>query len=178
MTTQQGTRDRVAARLRGGIHLADGFFIGTTSLAAGVILLIILGAQVFGYFVTLTQVTQQLTAWVSSLHLAPIVVLVAILAGKMLLGSIMDQAAIIILAVPVVLILHNEEAAVVTKIEGVGRARKYHIRQTDGLAQELDYAQLSVLYLGYCWFIKRIFWETIRRKRQTPSFYPIWILVK
>ena len=67
------------------------------------ILLIILGAQVFGYFVTLTQVTQQLTAWVSSLHLAPIVVLVAILAGKMLLGSIMDQAAIIILAVPVVL---------------------------------------------------------------------------
>ena len=58
------------------------------------------------------------------------------------------------LAVPVVLILHNEEAAVVTKIEGVGRARKYHIRQTDGLAQELDYAQLSVLYLGYCWFIK------------------------
>ena len=58
------------------------------------------------------------------------------------------------LAVPVVLILHNEEAAVVTKIEGVGRARKYHIRQTDGLAQELDYAQLSVLCLGYCWFIK------------------------
>ena len=58
------------------------------------------------------------------------------------------------LAVPVVLILHNEEAAVVTKIEGVGRARKYHIRQTDGLAQEQDYAQLSVLYLGYCWFIK------------------------
>ena len=58
------------------------------------------------------------------------------------------------LAVPVVLILHNEEAAFVTKIEGVGRARKYHIRQTDGLAQELDYAQLSVLYLGYCWFIK------------------------
>ena len=58
------------------------------------------------------------------------------------------------LAVPVVLILHNEEAAVVTKIEGVGRARKYHIRQTDGLAQELDHAQLSVLYLGYCWFIK------------------------
>ena len=58
------------------------------------------------------------------------------------------------LAVPVVLILHNEEAAVVTKIEGVGRARKYHIRKTDGLAQELDYAQLSDMYLGYCWFIK------------------------
>ncbi len=59
------------------------------------------------------------------------------------------------LAVPVVLILHNEEAAVVTKIEGVGRNRKYHVRQADGLSQELDYDQLSILYLGYCWFIKQ-----------------------
>jgi len=67
------------------------------------ILMIILGAQVFGYFIALTQVTQQLVAWVHSLGLAPLAVLVAILAGKMLLGSIMDQAAIIILAVPVVL---------------------------------------------------------------------------
>ena len=31
------------------------------------ILMIILGAQVFGYFVTLTQITQQLVAWISSL---------------------------------------------------------------------------------------------------------------
>jgi tripartite ATP-independent transporter DctM subunit len=67
------------------------------------ILMIILGAQVFGYFITLTQVTQQLVAWVSSLALPSLVVLIAILLGKMLLGSIMDQAAIIILAVPVVL---------------------------------------------------------------------------
>ncbi|MDO5640694.1 MAG: type I secretion system permease/ATPase [Neisseria sp.] len=58
------------------------------------------------------------------------------------------------LAVPAVLILHNEEAAVVTKIEGAGKARQYHIRQADGLAQVLDYEQLSILYLGYCWFIK------------------------
>ena len=58
------------------------------------------------------------------------------------------------LAVPVLAILHNEEAAVITKIEGAGKDRKYHIRQVDGLEQELDHAQLSVLYLGYCWFIK------------------------
>ncbi|EGV35454.1 type I secretion system permease/ATPase [Neisseria weaveri] len=58
------------------------------------------------------------------------------------------------LAVPVVLILHNEEAAVVTQIEGSGNERKYLVRQTDGLAQELTHDQLSVLYLGYCWFIK------------------------
>ncbi|WP_297958210.1 type I secretion system permease/ATPase [uncultured Neisseria sp.] len=58
------------------------------------------------------------------------------------------------LAVPVLAILHNEEAAVIIKIEGAGKDRKYHIRQVDGLEQELDHAQLSVLYLGYCWFIK------------------------
>jgi type I secretion system ATPase len=58
------------------------------------------------------------------------------------------------LAVPVLAILHNEEAAAITKIEGAGKDRKYHIRQVDGLEQELDHAQLSVLYLGYCWFIK------------------------
>ena len=58
------------------------------------------------------------------------------------------------LAVPVLAILHNEEAAVITKVEGAGKDRKYHIRQVDGLEQELDHAQLSVLYLGYCWFIK------------------------
>ena len=58
------------------------------------------------------------------------------------------------LAVPVLAILHNEEATVITKIEGAGKDRKYHIRQVDGLEQELDHAQLSVLYLGYCWFIK------------------------
>lgn len=58
------------------------------------------------------------------------------------------------LAVPVVLILHNEEAAVVTQIDGAGANRVFHVRQADGLAQELTYEQLSALYLGFCWFIK------------------------
>ena len=58
------------------------------------------------------------------------------------------------LAVPVIIILHNEEAAVITQIEGSGQERKYHIRQVDGLEQELSHEQLSGLYLGYCWFIK------------------------
>ncbi len=59
------------------------------------------------------------------------------------------------LAVPVVVILHNEEAAVITQIEGSGSARRYHVRQTDGLSQVLEHDQLAGLYLGYCWFIKQ-----------------------
>lgn len=67
------------------------------------ILMIILGAQVFGYFIAITQITQGLVAWVDGLNLPGLVVIVALLIGKMLLGAIMDQAAIIILAVPIVL---------------------------------------------------------------------------
>ncbi|WP_283120298.1 type I secretion system permease/ATPase [Neisseria elongata] len=58
------------------------------------------------------------------------------------------------LAVPLVLILHNEEAAVVVRIEGVGRNRIYFLRQIDGLEQQLSHDELVSLYLGYCWFIK------------------------
>ena len=58
------------------------------------------------------------------------------------------------LAVPLVLMLHNEEAAVVVRIEGVGRTRIYFLRQLDGLEQQLSHDELASLYLGYCWFIK------------------------
>lgn len=58
------------------------------------------------------------------------------------------------LAMPVVIVLHNEEAAVVTRIEGQGAERYYEIQQTDGLKQRLSHQQLSERYLGYCWFIK------------------------
>lgn len=58
------------------------------------------------------------------------------------------------LAVPVVLMLHNEEAAVVVRIEGVGCNRIYFLRQIDGLEQQLSHDELASLYLGYCWFIK------------------------
>lgn len=58
------------------------------------------------------------------------------------------------LAVPLVLMLHNEEAAVVVRIEGVGCNRIYFLRQIDGLEQQLSHDELVSLYLGYCWFIK------------------------
>lgn len=58
------------------------------------------------------------------------------------------------LAVPVVAILHNEEALVITHIEGKGKNRRYTIRQTDGLEQVLEHQQLEAVYLGFCWFIK------------------------
>lgn len=58
------------------------------------------------------------------------------------------------LSVPVVVILHNEEAAVIVKVEGSGKDRKYYIRQTDGLEHSVSAEELEKKYLGYCWFIK------------------------
>lgn len=67
------------------------------------ILFIILGAHVFGYFFTLTRVTNDLATWVGSLETSRWVILAVILLGYLMLGFIMDQIAILILTVPVVL---------------------------------------------------------------------------
>ncbi|HEX5380962.1 MAG TPA: type I secretion system permease/ATPase [Acinetobacter sp.] len=58
------------------------------------------------------------------------------------------------LAVPVVIVLQQNEAAVITQIHGSGADRVYELQQIDGLKQRIDHEQLSALYLGYCWFIK------------------------
>jgi len=67
------------------------------------ILFIILGAHVFGYFFTLTRVTNDLTSWVGALETSRWVILAVILFGYLILGFFMDQIAILILTVPVVL---------------------------------------------------------------------------
>lgn len=67
------------------------------------IAMILLGAHVFGYFFTLTQLTQGLVAWVGALDVSPWVVMGLILVGYIILGSFMDQIAILVLTVPIVL---------------------------------------------------------------------------
>jgi TRAP-type C4-dicarboxylate transport system permease large subunit len=67
------------------------------------IIMIIVGAKIFGYFFTLTQVTQAIVHWVGALDTSRWVVLAFILFGYLLLGCVMDQVAILILTVPIVL---------------------------------------------------------------------------
>lgn len=67
------------------------------------ILFVILGAHIFGYFFTLTRVTDDLTQWIGSLGMAPMTVMVLILIIYLILGAFMDQVAILILTVPVIL---------------------------------------------------------------------------
>jgi TRAP-type C4-dicarboxylate transport system permease large subunit len=65
--------------------------------------MILLGAYIFGYFFTLAQVTQDLVAWVGSLEVSRWVIIALILCGYIVLGSFMDQIAILVLTVPIVL---------------------------------------------------------------------------
>lgn len=58
------------------------------------------------------------------------------------------------LAVPVLLILRDEEALVLTKVVGAGEAREFYVRQGELPEQKLTYQELNERYLGYCWFIK------------------------
>jgi tripartite ATP-independent transporter DctM subunit len=67
------------------------------------ILFVILGAHIFGYFFTLTRVTNDLTEWIGGLGMAPMAVMVLILIIYIFLGAFMDQIAILILTVPVLL---------------------------------------------------------------------------
>jgi tripartite ATP-independent transporter DctM subunit len=67
------------------------------------IIMIILGAHIFGYFFTLTQTTQELVRFVGDLNTSRWVIIALILFGYIVLGFFMDQIAILILTVPVVL---------------------------------------------------------------------------
>jgi tripartite ATP-independent transporter DctM subunit len=67
------------------------------------IVMILVGASIFGYFFTLTHVTQDLVAWVGSLPTSRWVIIALILCGYIVLGSFMDQIAILVLTVPIVI---------------------------------------------------------------------------
>lgn len=74
-----------------------------TAQTTCMILFIILGAHIFGYYFTLERVTNDLIDWVGGLGLSPMTVMIVILLAYIVLGFFMDQIAILILTVPVVL---------------------------------------------------------------------------
>jgi len=71
--------------------------------ASCLIIMIVVCAKLFGYFLTLTQATQAIVQWVGALDVSKWVILAVILFGYLILGCLMDQVAILILTVPIVL---------------------------------------------------------------------------
>ncbi|MGR3425107.1 MAG: TRAP transporter large permease [Sagittula sp.] len=75
--------------------------VGNALRTSALIVTIIFGATLFGFFVSYTQVTPKLLAWIAEAGLAPFTVLMMVVAIYLVLGMIMDQFAIIVLTAPV-----------------------------------------------------------------------------
>jgi len=94
----------VMALLRGQLTLR--VFLGAVRRAAMsscMISMILLGASVFSYAFTLTHVTHDLVQVIAGLPVSRWIVIALILACYIVLGSFMDQVAILVLTIPIVL---------------------------------------------------------------------------
>ncbi len=63
---------------------------------------ILIGALLFGYFLTITQTPQQVTAFLTGLGLGRYQVLVVIMLMYLALGCVMDAMAMVILTIPII----------------------------------------------------------------------------
>ncbi|WP_221797214.1 TRAP transporter large permease [Oceanobacter mangrovi] len=87
-----------------GVRL-DGFreaLEETLSLSA-MIFFMIIGAEVFGYFLSVSRVSFFLAEWVGGMGLPPYAVLFMVLALFVVMGCVMDSLAMLLLTIPVVL---------------------------------------------------------------------------
>jgi tripartite ATP-independent transporter DctM subunit len=66
------------------------------------IMMIVVGAFLFGYFLTITQFTQKAVAFLTSLPIGAYGVLAIVMLGYFVLGAVMDELAMILLTVPIV----------------------------------------------------------------------------
>ena len=61
---------------------------------------ILIGAMIFGYYVTLTQVPQKLIEYVTAMNLNPYVVVIFIIIGYYIISMVMDELPCVILTLP------------------------------------------------------------------------------
>jgi C4-dicarboxylate transporter DctM subunit len=75
--------------------------LSSTVETTGMLFLVILGAMIFGYFLSVTRLPMDFAAIVSDLPVNRYVILTLILGITLLLGCIMDSMAIVLLTIPV-----------------------------------------------------------------------------
>ena len=90
------------ALLNGGLTgrtLIESFVV--TAKSSAMIFFIVLGAAIYNGFLALTQVPQEMSAWVVEQGFAPLTVLIVILVFYLLLGCLMDSLSMILLTIPI-----------------------------------------------------------------------------
>lgn len=75
--------------------------VANTLRTSAMIVTIIFGALLFGYFMSLTQMTDSMLEWIKASGFSPMSVLLMVVGVYLILGMFMDQFAIIVLTVPI-----------------------------------------------------------------------------
>ncbi len=88
-------------RRRLGWRQIKAALIGALRVSSA-IMMIVVGAYLFGYFLTITQFTQNAVEFLVHLPVGPYGVLALIMVGYLILGAVMDELAMILLTVPIV----------------------------------------------------------------------------
>ncbi|WP_126424931.1 TRAP transporter large permease [Brevibacillus marinus] len=104
--TEAGAVGAFAAMLLGfllvGLNLSGmKQALSRTAETTCMIFVIIIGAMIFGYFVTATQITQSILSFIAELPVSPYVIMGIIVLIYLVLGTFMDQLAILFLTVPI-----------------------------------------------------------------------------
>ena len=73
----------------------------TTTKTVGALYLIVIGASVFNFLITVTQLPFTVVAFIDALHLSQFGVILVIVAIYLVLGSLMDSLAMLFLTIPV-----------------------------------------------------------------------------
>ncbi|TGG93375.1 TRAP transporter large permease [Natronospirillum operosum] len=73
-----------------------------TLVISAMIFFMVIGAEIFGYFINVSRISFELVQIVNAMELTPLMVLMAILLLYLLLGMVMDSIAMLLLTVPVV----------------------------------------------------------------------------
>jgi len=94
----------VLLTVRGGFSFAAlGNSIRATLRTAGMIYVVIIGAMIFAAFISVTGITEALSATVTDLHASPVVAIVVMALVLLLLGSFLDGVALMLLTTPIFL---------------------------------------------------------------------------
>jgi tripartite ATP-independent transporter DctM subunit len=85
-----------------GMGVSDTYeALRDTLETSGMLFLIIFGALVFGFYLTVTQLPQRLVRYIDALPITALQVLLLLLVVYILLGALMDQLAILLLTLPI-----------------------------------------------------------------------------
>ena len=73
-----------------------------TAKTTAMVFVILIGANIFGYFLTISQIPDQLSTWIAELGLNRYVVMAMLIFSFIILGCFMEGLAIMVLTIPIV----------------------------------------------------------------------------